>query len=239
MQYMLDIHTHTTASGHAYSSIQEMLQEAQNKKLALLGISEHAPAMPGTCSEIYFQNLRVIPRQYDNLELLLGAEVNILDYNGSLDLSPATLATLDYCIASLHTPCILSGTADENTKAYLNAIQNPYINIIGHPDDARYPIHYKELVMAAKKHHVLLEVNNSSLSPKSFRANAHDNYLEMLKLCKEYQAPILLGSDAHISYDVGNFTYAQALITEIDFPSNLIANTSIEKFKSFLSIKSK
>ena len=48
---VLDIHTHTTASGHAYNTIYEMAQSASRKGLALLGISDHGPAMEGSASK--------------------------------------------------------------------------------------------------------------------------------------------------------------------------------------------
>ena len=55
--YQADLHTHTIASGHAYNTIQEMAMAAKEKGICLLGITEHSMTMPGTCSEIYFQNL--------------------------------------------------------------------------------------------------------------------------------------------------------------------------------------
>ena len=60
MNYEFDLHTHTIASGHAYSTIKEMANSAKEKGLKLLGITEHAPTMPGTCHEFYFQNFRVL-----------------------------------------------------------------------------------------------------------------------------------------------------------------------------------
>ena len=62
MNYLLDSHTHTIASGHAYNTIYEMAHSAADKGLSLLGITEHAMAMPGTCHELYFMNLKVVPR---------------------------------------------------------------------------------------------------------------------------------------------------------------------------------
>ena len=82
----LDVHTHTIMSGHAYSTLQEMVAAAQQKKLDILGITEHAPGIPGTCHPIYFRNLHVVPRQMGDLRLMLGAELNILDTKGTLDL---------------------------------------------------------------------------------------------------------------------------------------------------------
>ena len=49
MKYILDTHTHTLASGHAYSTIDEMIQAAADKGLKLYALTEHAPAMPGSC----------------------------------------------------------------------------------------------------------------------------------------------------------------------------------------------
>ena len=237
MNYVLDIHTHSIVSGHAYSTIQEMICAAKEKGLQLLGISEHAPAMPGTCNEIYFQNLNIIPDKIDNIELLFGIEANILNPQGELDISSKTLKYLHYGIASLHNPCMTPGSKQENTLAYLHTMENCYINVIGHPDDSRFAVDYKQLVRQAKETGTLLEVNNTSLSPTSFRQNSHENYKEMLDLCAKEEVPIILNSDAHISYDVGNFTYADSLLKEIQFPKELIANTSVEKFKRLLQRK--
>ncbi len=56
MKDILDLHTHTIASGHAYNTLYEMAQAAADKGLAVYGCSEHAPSMPGTCHEFYFTN---------------------------------------------------------------------------------------------------------------------------------------------------------------------------------------
>ena len=234
MHLLLDAHTHTIASGHAYSTVGEMIEAAKAKQLSLLGITEHAPKMPGTCGYIYFMNLKVIPRQYDQLNVLFGAEVNILDYQGNIDLSDEVTVGLDYLIASLHTPCIKAGNEIENTNAFIGAMKHPKVSIIGHPDDQRYPINHKALVEAAKEYHVLLEINNSSLSPNSFRANARENDLILLDYCKQYHVPVIAGSDAHIASDVGNFTYVTKLFEESNFPEELVANTSLSLFQSYI-----
>ena len=57
MDILLDVHTHTIASGHAFSSLQEMVKSAAEKRLRLLGITEPTPGIPGTCHLIYFTNL--------------------------------------------------------------------------------------------------------------------------------------------------------------------------------------
>ena len=73
MNYVLDVHTHTIASGHAYNTMREMAKAAADKGLELLGITEHAMAMPGTCHEYYLQNLKMVEREMYGTELLLGS----------------------------------------------------------------------------------------------------------------------------------------------------------------------
>ena len=99
MKTLLDVHTHTVASGHAFSTLQEMAVAASEKGLKLLGITEHAPGIPGTCSPIYFRNLHVVPRRIYGVELLLGAELNIIDYKGTIDLGEEYFPMLDIRIA--------------------------------------------------------------------------------------------------------------------------------------------
>lgn len=238
MKDILDLHTHTTASGHAYNTLYEMIQSAANKHLALYGCSDHGPAIPGAPNQIYFVNFRVIPRELFGIKVLMGAELNILNSDGSVDLKENTLKKLDYGIASLHLPSMKPGTIEENTSAYLHVMENPYIQIIGHPDDGRYPTDYKALVLAAKKHHKLLELNNSSLHPQCSRLNSRENYRTILSLCMEYEVPIIINSDAHIEADVGNHQAAHQFLEELSFPEELVVNTSMEKLLPYIpSIK--
>ena len=148
--------------------------------------------------------------------------------------NPDYLERLDYCIAILHPPCIESGTREQNTAAYIHALENPYIHIIGHPDDSRYPVDYEALVSAAKRNHKLLEMNNSSLNPRGFRPGAPENYRVMLELCRRYEQPVIIDSDAHFCTDVGNHRYAHALLQELNFPEELVVNTSLDKLAPYL-----
>lgn len=237
MNYLLDLHTHTLASGHAYSTITEMAHAAAMTGLDYLGITEHAPTMPGTCHEFYFMNLNAIPRKMEGVKLLFGAELNILNENGDVDLADDVLSKLDITVASLHTPCMKPAGIKENTQAVLRAMENPYIDIIGHPDDGRYPLDYEAIVKAAKKYHTLLEINNASLTPGGFRQNTRGNDIQMLELCKAYGVPVVLSSDAHYADAVGKFPYAKEVIKAVQFPENLIANNKKELLFATLAEK--
>lgn len=235
MRVEIDTHTHTLASGHAYNTIREMARAAKEKGLKALAITEHAPEMPGSCHLFYFVNLRVLPRELEGIKILFGSELNIMDAEGHVDLPTSTIEGLDLTIASMHIPCYKGEkTIEEVTKAYLNIMEREDIDIIGHPDDGRFPVDYEMLVKAAKKTGTLLEINNSSLKPDGYRANTKENALKILKYCKKYETMIVLGSDAHFDTGIADYTYAYEVLKEADFPEELIANTSFEKLQSLL-----
>lgn len=234
MKYIIDLHTHTMASGHGYSTFQENLVEAHKKGVAVYGFSEHAPGMPGGPHVYFFGNLKVLPGEFEGMRILKGCEANIIDLEGHLDIEDKLLAKLDYVIASMHVPCVKSGTAAENTDCLIHVMDNPYVRIIGHPDDSRYPLEYDRLVAAAKAKGVLLEVNNSSLRPGATRRGGRENTEAYLKLCKEMQVPVILGTDSHYAAYIGDFVAAEAVLEAVDFPEELVVNTSIEKLRKFI-----
>ncbi|HIY63325.1 MAG TPA: phosphatase [Candidatus Mediterraneibacter stercoripullorum] len=237
MRFIVDTHSHTLASGHAYSTITEMAEAAAQKGLQALAITEHAPEMPGTCGLFYFQNLDVVPRNIKGIQLLMGAEVNIMDPEGSVDLPESTCKDLDIVVASIHPPCYGLGHSErENTQAYIKAMQKPYINIIGHPDDGRFPFDHEAVVKAAKETGTLLELNNSSLRPQSSRKGTRDNMLSILELCRQYEVPVTTGSDAHVNADAGNFSRVEEILNYCNFPEDLIVTTDFEKLKPFLNL---
>ena len=234
MKIELDMHTHTLASGHAFSTIQEMAKAGAEKGLKLLGITEHTPGIPGTCDPIYFRNLHVVPRQMYGIELMLGAEINILDGRGNMDADDDLMRRLDIRIAGIHSLCYEHGTKEENTSGMVQAIRHPYIQIISHPGDGTAALDFEPMVLASKECGTLLEINNSSLKPTRNKVDARDNNLEILRLCKRYEVPVILGSDAHISFDIANYEHLYALLQETEFPEELIVNRSVEIFKNYL-----
>ena len=185
---LLDAHTHTVASGHAYSSLQEMAKAAADKGLEVLGITEHGPKVPGTCPQLYFKNMFVVPRQMYGIRLLMGCEMNILDTKGSLDLTDDYIDYLDLAIAGIHA-------------------------------------------------HTLLEVNNHSMAPQRKKTVARDNNLEILRLCKKYEVPTILGSDAHITFQIADYERLYPLLSETEFPDELIMNYWPDKFFDYLGIQ--
>lgn len=237
MKAIIDMHTHTVASGHAYSTIHENIQFAKKHGMKFLGTSDHGSTMTGGPAEYFFHNLKVVPREMDGVKILRGMEANILDVNGNIDeLDSKALDGLDYLIASLHIVCIEPSTKEDNTMAILNVMDKEKVKIIGHPDDARYELDYEAIVKKAKEKNILLEVNNSSLSPNTSREGARENILKYLELCKEYGVRIIMGTDSHICYDIGVFQYAEAIIEEANFPKELVINYWEDQIVEFFEI---
>ena len=232
---LIDAHTHTVASGHAYSSLQEMAKAAADKGLEVLGITP----------TLYFKNMFTVPRQMYGIRLLMGCEINILDTKGQLDLTDEQIGWLDIAIAGVHAAWYQAGTKEENTQGLVNVIRNPKIHIISHPGDGSCELDFEPLVLAAKEAHTLLEVNNHSLAPQRHKTVARDNNLEILRLCKKYEVPTILGSDAHISFQIADYERLYPLLSETDFPDlsetdfpdELIMNYWPDKFLALLSDK--
>lgn len=233
MNAIIDLHCHTIASGHAYSTLKENIDEAKAKGLKYVGVSDHAPNMPGSTHPFYFGNLGVIKEEINGVKVLKGIEANIMDFDGNIDIPEDIIGKLDYVIASFHPPCINPGNINENTKAILNVMENEEVKIIGHLDDSRYLVDYEKVVIKAKESNTLLEINNSSLKPNSFRLGAIDNAKILLNLCKKHEVKVILGSDAHIYYQVGNFENCIKIIEEVDFPGNLVVNFNEDYIKEF------
>lgn len=236
--FLLDIHTHTCASGHAYGTIREMARAARKKGLELLGISEHGPGIPGTCDPIYFMNLSVIPKRLYGVEIVHGCEINVLN-DGTLSLEQKYIDKLDYAIVGIHRQCYQDVGASKNTENIISCMKNEKVCFVSHPDDDHTVLDYKKLVLAAKKYHVALEVNNSSLLKQDKRLNCVENYKTMLRLCQDYHVPIIVNSDAHDPSYVGRFTEACKLLKQIEFEKELIINTNVKKFKAFIEVSSR
>lgn len=236
MRLLVDSHTHTVASAHAYSTILENAKAAADRELELLCITDHAPSLPDSPNPFHFMGYNSLDRELFGVQMLYGVELNIMDSNGTIDLLEDILKRQNVVVASYHTVCTPPGSREENTRAYLRVMENPYVQMIGHPEDGNIPVDYEALVLGAKENGVLLEVNNS-LKNAFFRLNTRENLIEILRLCEKHGVHICTGTDAHFATAVGRFDKSVPLLEEINFPEELIANTDSEKFLRLLRRK--
>lgn len=228
-----DLHTHSLLSGHAFGTIRELAAEAANRKLQLLGVTEHGPSIPGTVNPLYFSNLCDAPRELYGVQMLYGCEVNILE-GGVLDLEKRRLDCLDYAVAGIHYPCYTNMGVVGNTDNVISCMENPKVKFISHPDCDTFPLDYPALVEAAKATHTALEVNNSSLRKPVLRPGCVENYRKMIPLCMEAGVSIIINTDAHDPSAVGDFSLALGMLETMELDEQLILNNDLEKLKAFL-----
>jgi len=234
-KYIVDTHVHTVSSGHAYSTLSDYVEQAKKIGLEMFAITDHGPEMPGASHWYQIANQRVIPEFIDGIRVLKGVEVNIMDYNGTLDIHDDLLEKLDLVIASLHPPCIKPGSREENTQALLNTMKNPNVDIIGHSGNPQYEIDIDAFVKGAKKYNCAIEINNSS--DNTSRIGSNENCVDIAKKAKEYGVYIATGSDAHYKSYLGDFSEVDKIIESVGISEEQILNTSPEKLLKFLKVK--
>ena len=224
MKYLSDLHTHSIVSGHAYSTLLENINYCAEKGIKILGTSEHAPTMPGAPHYWYFGNMKVVPRVINGVTILRGCEANILDIDGSLDMTDESSRNLDYMIASFHEPVFKPKSKEENTEAILNVMDKyDKVEILGHLGNPNYELDYEAIVKKAKEKNIMIEINNSSLLGSS-RVGSDVNCKKVALLCREIGTKVILTSDSHINTCIGLFNKGIELLEEIQMPKELVMN---------------
>ena len=237
--YLSDMHTHSIASGHGTTcTISDMAKTASRKGLKLLGITDHGPGTLAAGTSSYFRSLTYSPKKRFGLELLYGIELNILDKDGHVDLQEELLSRLDYAIASMHAQNYKNESKKQNTEAYINAMKNPHVKVLGHCDNPQFPVDYDQIAKAAKEYQTAFEINEASLAPYGYRGDTRANNREILRCCRKYQIPVLLSSDSHGAEHIGDFTCASEFVHKEMFPESLILNNQLPKLKVFLQTHS-
>ena len=231
----VDTHTHTVISGHAWSTLTENVEAAKERGMKGLCLTEHGPALIGGAPEYTPHSQRMVPQFVDGIRVYKGIEANILNPSGEMDIPEVFLKQTEYAIASYHALGginIRIGTCEENTDAYIKLMENPWIDVIGHPDSPKVPCDFEALVLAAKKNGKLCELNNNRIASGLY---ASPGMRELIKLCKKHDQKVVVSSDAHFHTMIGNVTAMWDLLDELDFPHELIVNLKMDRFEEYIS----
>lgn len=234
MKIVVDTHTHTVSSGHAYSTVLEMAKGASDNGIKAIAITDHGPAMKGAPYLYHFGNLKVIPEEIYGVKIMKGVEANIIDYFGNTDMPQEYLRRLDFAIASFHDICIKPSTIEDHTNAMIKVLENPLIDAVAHPGNAEFQVDIEKVVKAAKEYGKMIEINNHSFY---IRTGSEKNCREFALKCKEHGVRVVCGSDAHICFDVGKFEKIYKLFEEIQMPEELVLNSSVAMFEEYLKTK--
>lgn len=236
MRIVADLHAHSIASGHAYSTVNELAEAAAQKRLQAFALTDHGPSLPGGPHLYHFAALRFIPKEISGVRVLTGIEANILDEKGTIDLPDTYLMRLDFVMAGFHEGCGFDDRGSIlNTEAVIRAMENPFVRAISHPGNPVFPIDAEAVVEASVRTGTALEVNNSSfsLSRKGSRP-----YCEVLaRLVATYGAPVVVGSDAHIAQGIGEFDAALQVLEAAGVKEEQVVNSSMSRLFSFLALE--
>ncbi|WJG09231.1 phosphatase [Aliiglaciecola sp. LCG003] len=232
MKILVDTHSHTIASTHAYSNVHDYFVQAKEKGMQMFSLTDHGPEMPDSPHPWHFGNRHVIPRVIDNVACLRGIEANIMPPDGGLDVPQGMMPYLDFIIASFHEPVIPPTSRAQHTKALINTIQAGECQIIGHPGNPNYPIDFEQVIIAAKDNNVLLEINNSSFTHSRLGSEPH--CIELMELIDKLDWKVVFSSDAHIAYNLGEYGQSISHAKRIGFPLERIVNRDAGTFLDFL-----
>jgi len=229
-----DLHIHTVASGHAFSTINEIALTAAERGLRAVGMTDHGPALPGGPHPYHFASLRFIPQELHGVRIIKGIEANILAA-GKLDLAPQHLERLELVIAGFHDGCgFRSGNIRHNTRVLCAAMDMPKVKVISHPGNPRFPVDHEVIVKHAAHTGTAIEVNNSSFGIS--RGGDSSNIEDIVHLCARHHAPLVINSDAHIAQQVGIIDNALRLVEEAGILAEQIVNRTLESTLTFLDL---
>jgi len=230
MNIVADLHTHTLASQHAYSTLSELAEYAAKIGLRAIAIADHAPALPDSACLWHFGNMRVIPRRINGVYIIRAVEANILNENGELDMPEHYLKRLDYVIASFHEPVFQPADEKTHTKALEGVLKNPYVNTIGHPGNPNFKFDYEYIISKCNEYGKTVELNGHS---SRARRGSEECCFEIAKICKKHNVPVFINSDAHICFDVGNVGLALELAGKAGISQDMIINADFKALRQY------
>lgn len=252
-----DVHTHTLFSRHAYSTIGECVAAAREAGLDLLGSTDHFSSMLFDEQTIknfqFFLNRSSWPRTWDGVSVLRGAEVDIEGLDGELfgqdipvpksitgrpekdelTLFDEVTRGCDYLIASVHAaPFARGASLAQTTAMYVRALESPKVLVLGHTGRAGIPFDLDEVLSVARERGKLIELNEHSLAARGDRTRSACH--RIAERCAELGVGVVVNSDAHVAPRIGRYARVEALLAEIGFPEELVANRSAAAFREAL-----
>ncbi|MGI9889635.1 phosphatase [Vibrio chagasii] len=236
MELKVDTHTHTYASGHAYSTLIENAKSAKQNGLAMFCTTDHSESMPGAPHYWFFSNQRVLPRFIEGVAIIRGVESNIMNTQGEIDIHPSVDKNLDWVIASFHEPVFRPSDSAAHTEALLNVIKGGRVDALGHLGNPNFDFDFEAVIQCAVEHNVAIEINNTTLKGNS-RVGSVDRCYEIARIAKAKGAFITSGSDAHFCNDVGGLDLVSSLLDKVGIDSNKVITHSPQQFLSFLTLR--
>ncbi len=220
-----DLHMHTTASDGT-ATIKEMALAAKARGLKYIAITDHskrvsmANGLDATRLRTHWEDIRNAAASISGIEILCGIECDILE-DATMDLDDDVLSEADWVIAVLHYG--LKQPRDKIMKRLLNAVQNPSVDIIGHPTGRLVgrregaDVNMMELLRAAADHNVMMEIN------------AHPKRLDLDDIAaaaaRDLKIPIVISTDSHTVHGFEVLQYGVDQARRAGLTKHDVANT--------------
>ncbi|HNW91889.1 MAG TPA: PHP domain-containing protein [bacterium] len=234
MRIIADLHTHTIVSGHAFGTLAENCAAAAARGLQCIATTDHGPAIPGAPTALFFRCATLVPRELHGVQVLAGAEINIIDADGNLDLEDNLRAGLDFALIGFHPyTCYATNNCAANTAALLAALARPGVDCVAHADDHHFPVDLEAVVPAARRAGVIFEINNRSFI--ATRKGDGSNVRRLAALCRQHDLPVVVTSDAHNQLQIGCVSQALAMLAEVSFPQELVLNADPARLQAWLA----
>ena len=239
MRLRADLHTHSTASGHAYSTVAELAHSARVAGIELIALTDHGPACPGAPHEWHFMNLKVVPSVLDGVRILKGIEANpVPTTDNGLDLEDESLRRLDFVAVGFHPHTGYDdSTLVERTEALVRIIQNPLVDMVTHPGNPSFPIDPDVVASAAADTGVIVELNSGSFEPSMSRSRETKGELEVARAAAAHGAYVAITSDAHFHLHVGRFDNAIAVASEVGIAEDRIVSRDAASVLEYLTAR--
>jgi putative hydrolase len=231
----IDLHIHTTASGHAFGTLSEYVESAAKNGMKAIAITDHGPNMKGASGAAYFSTLCfMVPSMIEDIRIFKGIEANILDTDGTLDVSFDAKPNLDLVLAYLHPfTAYRDAGAKTNTRAIISAIErNPCIDIISHPLTPWYATDIKEIALAGCEQGIALELNENVF--RSYRID--EAKIEVLiGTVLANKGRFVISSDTHHVSALGTDSESVRIVEKYGIPHTSILTYSLQATMDFVT----
>jgi putative hydrolase len=170
-----------------------------------MACTDHGSATPDTGHHWHFSNMQILPPCIEGVRVLHGIESNVIDYNGTLDLTKKQRQEMELVIASMHTGSMPQGSIDEITAAWCAVAKDPDVDIIGHCGTPHFAFDHDTVIPLFAEYGKVVEVNEGTFR---VRRDSYENCKAIVRQCKKHGVRIALNSDAHFHTHVGQFEMA-------------------------------
>jgi len=242
MKIIGDYHTHTIYS-HGTGTIKENVEAALNKGLKEIAICDHGPGhlLYGVRKKEIFkmrEEIDGLKEEYKEkgINVLLGVEANVMDYDGSIDVDKETIEILDILLLGFHY-----GVVPKNIKSiFLFYILNPMSKVISTFEDRMEQLNTEALIKAINKYPIDIITHPGSKARLDIKKladaacdkgtaleiNSHHSQLsiENLEIAQKSKVDFYINSDAHSPSRVGDFEGGIIRALQANIPINRIRN---------------